>query len=248
MISIWLGLPGSGKSACAVRYMLSKAKRTTFSNIIMNTKDKMFHELKMDMLVKKELLKTKKDGTPVYEYKSNEEFWKKARKKYGPMNVVLDEAHIIMDSRKSQSKVNKIMNDTLAVIRRVLGSKDSHSGEMMLITQLDRRIDVIAREMATSVRYHVCHYVLKCSECKSKFPENSETPEKLLSCPCCGSTKLNKCNFNIEVWHYRNMDAYDMWKEYGMRTHHMHYFVRDIEKYFPMYDTEQWENMLSSLY
>ena len=150
MIVIYLGNVGSGKTACAVReIMLNKAHRKTFSNIVTRGL-KNNKVIRPEMIIDKQQVdtKTKRDGTtiPVYEIKLNTQFWKDIDE---PINVVLDEAHTIINARRSMSKVNQIVTDWLALIRRVLGSADSGFGSLILISQLHNRIDIIAREMAT---------------------------------------------------------------------------------------------------
>jgi hypothetical protein len=253
MIRISLGSVGSGKTANEVRELiLNRARRKTFTNIMMkrpqDTKNVML--LNQDMIIKKDLVSTKvnrKTGeeTPVYDLKLNMEFWKSIKE---PINVILDEAHTILNSRRSMSKVNVIMGDWLALIRRVLGAADSGMGELVFITQLHNRIDTIAREMALQIRYHVCHFCKSCQGCGYGWRENSETAEPLWTCPDCGSYEVKKHSHQIQVWHFKSMGHYLQWKMLGENTYHACYVVTDIEKYFPFYDTLQWDNMFSEYY
>ncbi len=202
-----------------------------------------------NMIIKKDVVgtKTKRDGTTeeVTEFKLNIEYWKSIKE---PINVVLDEAHSIINSRRAMSKVNVIMSDWIALIRRVLGAAASGYGELVLISQLPRRLDPICRDMASQVRYHVCHYKKQCRKCLSHWRESSETPEGLWLCPKCGSDNIKKFNHKIEVWHFANMNAFETWDEYNAKTFYKHYLIEDIEKYFPLFDTLQWDNMFSELY
>lgn len=244
-IKLYLGLPGSGKSACAVREMfLDRTQRQKFSNII--TKNIPQNTLiTPSMLIKKNVIEPKSGrGKARIVLKCNAEYWMEQRKKYQAMDIIIDEAHTMFNARRSMSKINSVMTDFLALVRRMIGSNDSGSGELILITQLDRRIDVIARESATNVRWHVCHYIKKCSQCGFQKKENNETPEPLWTCPKCGWS-LKKDNHCIEVRHFRNMQQFNLWKEMGMRTYHRHYYVTDIDKYFPMYDTLQMSHLLT---
>lgn len=222
--------------------------RKTYSNIqTKNLPNQVMINPKM--IVDKQIVdhKTKRNGEtePVYEMKLNIDFWKNIKE---PINVVLDEAHSIINARRSMSKVNIIMNDWLSLIRRVLGQSESGYGELVYITQLPNRIDTIARDMAHQVRYHVCHYHVSCNKCGTTLSENSEIPEPTTYCPSCGSFKLKKFNHKIEIWHFNNMRSYEGWREFGMNNFYKHYIVTDIEKYFPMYNTLQWDNMFSELY
>ena len=149
MIKIILGNVGSGKTALAVREMfVNKLNRKTYSNII--TKNlKNVVPITPRMIIKEEIVtykKNRKTGKeePVYKHTLNVKFWKDIKE---PINVVLDEAHSIINARRSMSKINIIVTDWIALIRRVLGQSESGYGELVLISQLANRIDVIAREM-----------------------------------------------------------------------------------------------------
>ena len=248
MISIYIGNIGSGKTACAVRDIaLNRTCRKVYSNILMK-KLKNAIPIKHDMIVKKELAgykKTKDGQEPVFDKKLNSEYWKNIKE---PISVVLDEAHAIINSRRAMSKINIIVTDWLALLRRVLGSSDSGYGELVLITQLPNRIDIIARQMATQIRFHKCHYRKRCKKCGAVWQENSEMPEGLWECPKCGSSSLLKYNHMIEVWHFASMKNYEMWQEFGKRCFYKHYLVNDIEEYFKFYDTLQWDNLFSEVY
>jgi len=239
------GNPGSGKTACMVREMkLNPSKKTTFSNII--TKGiKNNVVMNSTMIIKKEKVGEKKSGEIVYKKRVNKEFWEEAQKKYGNINVIIDEAHTILNARRAISKNNVIMSDFMAMLRRILGSGDSGYGELVLISQLERRIDVIAKEMCTQTRFHVCHYKKSCKQCGLMWDENNETPEPFYACPKCKSAKIIKHSHIIEVWHFRNPDLFVMWKYYGKKSYYRHYLINDIEKYFNFYNTLQWENLLT---
>ena len=249
MIKIYLGNVGSGKTASAVReMMINKSERKTYSNI--RTKIKTQVSIKHDMIIKKTIkghIKKKSTGTlePIYEYSLNKEYWQKINE---PINVILDEAHSILNSRRSMSKANIIITDWLSLIRRVLGEGHSGMGELILITQLPNRIDTIARDMATQIRYHICHYMKICGKCNCYWQENSEMPESLFECPQCKSTKILKCRHVIEVWQFKNMACFETWKMFSQQSFYKHYFITDIEKYFKLYDTLQWDNMFSEFY
>ncbi|MDX1373497.1 MAG: zonular occludens toxin domain-containing protein, partial [Nitrososphaeraceae archaeon] len=143
MIRISLGNPGSGKTACEVREMiLNRSKRHVYTNI--NIKKKRTHPhiklLKPEYIIQKEIKKIissgKNKGTSIYDYTLNTDFWKSIT---DPINVVLDEAHTIVNARRSMSKINILVTDWLALIRRVLGQSASGYGELVLITQLPNR-------------------------------------------------------------------------------------------------------------
>jgi hypothetical protein len=238
-----IGNVGSGKTACAVRSMALNQEIKNYSNI--NTTLKNNVQLNSKMICSKELIGSKRSGEPMYEYHLNTDFWKNLKE---PINVILDEAHSILNSRRSMSKVNIIATDWIALIRRVLGEDSRGMGDLVLITQLPQRIDVICREMAHQVSYHTCHFVKECKDCGTSWNEDSDMPEQEKRCISCSSVNLIRRNFKIEVKLFPGMNAYTAYKIYGAVTYYKHYFVRDIEKYFPMYSTLQWENLFSDLY
>lgn len=247
MIKILLGSVGSGKTASCVRELvLNPSNKVTYSNIITN---KIPNNIVIDhkMIVQKELLKEKRTGEKVYSYKLNRKFWEEAVEKHKSINVIIDEAHTILSSRKSMSKINQILTDWMALLRRVLGSTTAGYGELTLISQLDRRLDIIAREMATKVMYHLCIYKKKCKKCHLYWHETNETAEPRMFCPRCRNTDLIKYDHIIEVWHFVNVDKYVSWKYFGKKTYHLHYFITDIEKYFPYYNTLQWDNLIAEI-
>lgn len=244
MIRISLGNIGSGKTANEVREIfLNKSHRKIYSNI----KTKIDHQININpsMIVHKEVSGQNKKGEDIHTLTLNKKFWMGIK---DPISVVLDEAHSIMNPRRSMSKVNIILTDWMALIRRVLGQAESGYGELVLITQLERRLDVIAREMAIQVRYHVCHFNKYCKDCGCEWIENSEMSEGLWQCPTCARWGIKKYNHSIEVWHFGNMKEFSAWKNMGMKTFYKHYFVNDIENYFPLYNTLQWDDMFSELY
>ena len=249
MIKIYVGNVGSGKSACAVREMCSMTSgRAVYSNII--TKGVKYNRIiDPSMIIEKQLVavKKKRDGTeePVFDYKLNMDFWKSINE---PVDVILDEAHAIINSRRSMSKINILLGDWLALVRRVIGQSESGYGRLILISQLLRKIDVNARDMATQVRYHRCHYLKSCRKCSNTWCENSDSAEPIWQCFNCGSYSVVKHSHRIEVWHFSDASSFIGWKDFGMNTFHRHYMVNDIEEYFPKYNTLQWDNLFSEFY
>lgn len=247
VIRISLGNVGSGKTANEVREMvLNKANRQIFSNI--HTKGiKHCYDLNANMILKREVKGTtkKKDGTvqEVVDYTINQEFWQSIK---DPCSVVLDEFHIFADPRNSMSKRSRLMMQWVALIRRVLGSNPSGEGELVIITQLPNRVDVILREMAHQIRYHVGHFDKQCQQCKYSWHETSEASEPQWNCPRCGSNTIKRTRFYIEIWHFTSMARFMDWRYLSHKTYHRHYLVRDIEQYFPLYNTLQWDNLFEN--
>jgi len=222
--------------------------RKTYSNIITNLKNQV--NITPDMIINKEIVDSKKnkktgEETPVYEHKLNVDYWKNLKE---GINVTLDEAHSILNSRRSMSKTNVIVSDWLALIRRVLGNTEAGFGELTFITQLSNRIDIIARDMATNIIYTICHFNKSCKDCGATWTENSEMPEGYIICPLCKSSNLSKHSHKLEIWHFANMELYESWNNYGQNTFYKHYILNDIENYFSLYNTLQWDNLFSELY
>ena len=249
MIKIVLGNVGSGKTAFAVREMaLNLNRRKTYSNI--KTKMKNQVDISADMIINREIVDYKKnrktgEKEAVYKFTLNMDYWKNIKE---PINVVLDEAHTILNARRSMSKVNIIVSDWIALIRRVLGQTDAGSGELVFISQLWNRIDIIARDMATNIVYTICHFQKTCENCGTTWQENSEMPEGYIVCPYCSGYKIQKYNHRLECWHFPNMQMFQIWHQFSQATYYKHYYINDIEDYFPLYDTLQWDNMFSNFY
>lgn len=249
MIKIILGNVGSGKTALAVRDMyINKFRRRNYTNIITSLKDNI--EITPKMIINQKIVDYKtsrKTGEkePIYKHSLNIDYWKDIK---DPINVILDEAHSILNARRSMSKINVIITDWLALIRRVLGQTESGYGELIFISQLPKRIDVIARDMATNILYCIMHFLKTCKNCGTTWQENSEMPEGFPLCPKCNSHSINKHSHSVEVWQFANMSLFDAWKDTNQMTYFKHYFVRDIEKYFSLYDTLQWDNLFSEFY
>jgi len=248
MIRLMLGKMGSGKTACMVREMIkSEDDKTTFSNIILKkVKKDTVVQINRDMIFKEVVVKVRPKAEDIKKLVLNSEYWRGTKEKYPDgINVVIDEAHTLMDSRRAMSNTSVIMNDFMALLRRILGDSGEGYGELVLITQLGRRLDVNARELATSVHYHLCHYKRTCTKCNFNFWETNEVYQKPKLCPRCGHRKMNKDNFIIEKWEFDSVENCDRFIEFGDKTYQKHYYITDIEKYFPHFDTFQWENLIS---
>jgi len=249
LIKLILGNVGSGKTALAVREMYhNKFNRKTYTNIKTPLKNAV--QIDPSMIIDKQVVDHKKNRKTgeieaIYKKTLNIDFWKNIKE---PINVILDEAHSIVNSRRSMSSVNIILTDWLSLIRRILGQTESGYGELVFITQLPKRIDVIARDMATAIQYCVMHYSKTCGDCGFGWIENSEQPEASATCLSCRSMSVKKSGFTVEVWSFQNMDSFTQWSEYGRDTFYNHYYVRDIAKYFDLYDTLQWDNLFSTNY
>jgi len=250
MIRIFLGNVGSGKSISCIREMVQNDDEIYFSNIITKSKgDKKLPNnivIDRDKLIKKEVVKTMKTGEVIYKLKFNVEKWQEYKKKYGKFNVVLDEFHTLMSSRDFSTKQNKVMGDFLALIRKICNDSTGDS-TLTLISQLDNRIDVNARNMATEIRYHVCLYDKLCQKCGAFWSEHSELPpfQKKKRCPNCDGKKLKLINHKILVHYFDSMQHYQDWKYGGINTKIQTNLITNIDEYFGMYNTYQMSNLIS---
>lgn len=243
MISLYLGNVGSGKTASAVREIIrNPTKHTIFTNIELTKKIHRVRSLEPAHIFNFEYNEKKGRDMPA---SVNKEFWKKQT---GAVSVILDEVHTLLNARKPGAKVNIIMSDWLALIRRVLGSAESGEGQLILISQLPRRIDVIAREMANLIKYHICHYVKRCQTCGVAWRESSRTNEPSWICPSCRGLDIKKTRFIVEVYSFNNIFDFNNWDAFGIKTWYNHYYITDIEKTFKSYNTKSWDNLLSEFY
>jgi predicted Zn-ribbon and HTH transcriptional regulator len=244
MIRIVLGLQGSGKSASVVREMIRTPHKKYYSNIIITDKKiKNVIQITRDMIIKKEVISVNKNGKETTKLSLNADYWKNAEK---GISVVIDEAHTLMDSRRAMSKVNNILNDFIALLRRVLGDSGETNSELIIITQLGRRLDVILREMCRHVLYHICEWTITCTHCGFAVRENNEKEPKLRNCPKCNGYKFKRNDFHIHVWEFKSMTDCDIWLETKIKTYYSHKVILDIEvSGFPFYNTFQWENLIT---
>jgi len=246
MIKIYLGNVGSGKTLSAVRDMcINKNHRVMFSNI--ETKGvKNNIVIKGSMIIKKDVIGYKKSGEPLYKFSLNEQYWRDMVAKYGCIDIILDEIHTLLNSRRGMTKQAVIMTDFLSLLRRILGSKQNQ-GDLIMITQLERRIDIIAKEMCNHCRFHICHFTKTCQDCGKSWNENNEMPEQKYSCPRCQNINIMIHSHVIEVWHFSCVDDFIRWKYFGKKMYYKHYFINDAPLYFVKYNTLQWGNLLTEI-
>ena len=244
MITLYIGNIGSGKTLTAVREMATNQDITYHTNI--NTTLKNCVPLTWDKIILTEVTgtKNKRDGTveEIKEHKLNSEYWLKAKK---PLSIVLDEAHNVLDARRSTSKKSIIMNNFGSLIRKFMG--DDEKSEIILITQLSRRLDIVWKEMAHEIRYFTCYYNIICSKCSATWPSDSDNPIRYKRCLLCGSLDLKKIDHVIEVKLFAGLDAYYDWHFEKKNSFYNNYAIKDVNNYFKYYNTKQIENLLSDL-
>lgn len=246
MIVMILGLQGSAKTSSMVYEMMhDNSNKTYFSNIITKNIPNNI-QIKPEMIIKKEISYTPK-GKEIVKLKVNREFWEKAANKYHGLNIVIDEAHSILNSRRAMNASTKVILDWIAMLRRVVGSTSSGYGRLYLVTQIERRLDIAAKEQATQARYYLCHYTKTCEICGYNINENNEVPEPIEICPICNNEMIKHHHF-VEVWHFQDYAAFIGWKYLGKgRTYYKHYYIMDIESVFKNYNTLQWDNLITEI-
>ena len=249
MIRIFLGNVGSGKTISAVKEMVDNLENSyslpIYSNII--TKETGKYKLPKNIMLDREMLiKKVSDDKAKEKIKFNADYWVQARDKHQGFNVVLDEAHTLFEARSFMSRQNRVMNDFLALVRKVCTNPNSES-TLTLISQLDSRLDINARKMCTEVRYHICLYDKKCNKCGAYWTEHSELSDfkKHKKCPNCNHFGLTKFDFRLLVHFFDNMKNYEDWKYNGINTIIQTVKISNIEKYFPYYDTFQLSDLIS---
>jgi hypothetical protein len=240
MISLRLGNLGSGKSLMAVRELaLNETHRTTYTNIRTNLKNCIL--LTPDMIVKKEVIGTKRTGEEVCDYKPNLDYWQSIPK---PINIYLDEMQNLYRNRNFASKINRCISEWLSMLRRILGSSEAGYGQLVSISQT-QNIDKDIRDLATNIQYHIAHFKKTCKRCGTTWKETSDHPEPMFLCPVCRDYRLKKHSVAIEIYHFADMNSFEMWKNMGMRTYHKHRIVHDTEKYMQLYSTEDWKGFFT---
>ena len=245
MIKSILGNVGSGKTASIVRYMRDHPYKIFVTNI--DVKGKNFShviKLKANMIIKKEVTSIKKNGEENFKLSLNIDFWKELLKKHKTLNVVIDEAHIFFNPRRSMSKLNILMTDFLALLRRVLGSSDG-TGELILITQLSRRLDIIAKEMTNEVTYCIHHFITYCKKCGLSWQESNEDADRTELCPECNSYHLGRRNSTIEIYKFTDFESFEMWSATGQKSYFKRYLITDIEDIFGNYETLQFNDLFT---
>lgn len=146
MIKLIIGGIGSGKTLSAVREI---AHRRNNVYVSFPVKLKNTIRLKTDHIIKTEITGYKKDGTANKKQTVNWDYWNKV--KHDQFDIMIDEVHNILHSRRSMTRWNTLFSMWLAQIRKLLG--DSEKNHLYLISQKAERIDVSARDLAGEIIY-----------------------------------------------------------------------------------------------
>lgn len=244
MISLVFGNLGSGKTATMVRAM-SQIRDPIYTNIV--TPLPHVQTITQDMLMKRNVVRIKKNGDEDVRIVFNEEYWVDQVKQHPHLHIVLDEFHLMMDARRSTSTPNKIMADFLAMGRRLVGHSAESRGSLTFITQLSRRADVIAKEMATRIQWTRSHKLRRCETCNWEMWQSNDEPVQMWRCPVC-ERETTTAKVNIELWLFDHINKFYDWYDAGKTSYYNHVMIYDIEQYFNLYNTKQWEDMFKGMY
>ncbi len=237
-----MGKLGSGKSISAIREIANdKSGRMNYSNIKNDLKNcKM---IRGSDIIKKILVSTKekKDGSveEKFKYEFNMAYWLKQKK---PLNIIWDEIHFVANSRSSQSSLNKCMGKFLSSGRRIVGMDEGGYGHFIFLAQASRTIDVNIRDLCNEVRYHIMWWISECKMCGKGRWVTSEVKE-VEFCIFCGSWKLLRRNFMVQVYKFYDFIDYQKWNEGWGKFYFEKVWITDVEDYFEHYNTHQIEGI-----
>ena len=148
MIKFIIGGIGSGKTITAVKEMVH-SDMPCFTNITI--KHKNIIRLKVEHIVRKEVIGVTAKGKQIIDLKINWDFWNEQIKKYKKFNIVIDEAHNIINSRRSMSKWNILFSTWLTQIRKIIG--DSEHNHLYMVSQRLNSLDLVGRDLVNEIIY-----------------------------------------------------------------------------------------------
>jgi len=151
MIKLIIGGIGSGKSVTAVKEICDR-KNHVFTNF--DIKADNIIRLKTEHIIQEsenEKNEKKIDKT------INWDFWNDYINTHGAFDIVIDEAHNVMHSRRAMSKWNILFTTWLSQIRKILGSNENN--HLYLVTQRLKGIDLAGRDLCHEIIYVSKFYV-----------------------------------------------------------------------------------------
>jgi len=161
MIKLIIGGIGSGKSISVIKEISDNPDSLFYINFNCNLKNTI--RLKIEHIITEEINAYKKDGSPIFKKVVNWTYWNKI--KHTEFNIIIDEVHNILHSRRSMSTNNTLISMWLSQIRKILGDK-KHL-HLYLISQAINRIDVAARDLAGEVVYVESKFIKRKIKCVS---------------------------------------------------------------------------------
>lgn len=199
-IIIIAGGIGSGKSLTAVKEIVTR-DTISYSNFGLYGVDvkrlkysHLFRDVKVDI------------GNMKFKIKRiiNYDYWNGVIKEYKGFDIVLDEFHNLMSSRRAMSKRNVLLSDWLSQIRKILGASEQNN--LYLVTQKIRRIDINSRDLAH------CFIVCRKQEFREKIPTKVRESGRL-------STRMLPIVVIIKYW-FGSEKAVNDFEDFGRKTYY----------------------------
>ena len=240
-IMLYMGYLGSGKTLSAVRnaafspmntYTNIKVKRQITTTLI--TK----HQI-----LKEEVTKEKKDGTKEYGYSVNFDYWELQKKKHrNGFNIVIDEAHSIIDARTSMSKINRAAKKWASSLRKIISCRDG-VGDVTFVSQLPRGVDVWVKELCNQYRWHEYFSKRQCKYCKTIYLFSSSSEEPQERCPSCDMGSFNELGSKMIVYRFKTIEDVEAYINFGAKTYYVADVINNPSYFYKYYDTYQIENL-----
>lgn len=244
-IKLYMGYLGSGKTLSCIREM-AFSPMPTYTNVKTKNGLKTFLLNKDSIILNKVVgQKNKRDGTTedVIETEVNFDFWEKAKKKHQfGFNIVIDEAHSIIDARTSMSKQNRIAKKWASSLRKII-SCDKGSGDVILISQLPRGIDVWAKELCNQYRWHEYVSHRQCNNCKERYVFNSSSEEPQERCPNCDYGNNTELASKLISYRFKTIEDVEAFIYYNAKTYYYAEVINNPNYFYRYYDTFQIENL-----
>lgn len=142
MIIAIIGGIGSGKTITAVKEIVERSQSNfpIFTNFSTRNINKVRRLKVQDIVTGK--------GTKM---NVNYAFFRDSLKKYNRFDIVLDEVHNLVHSRRAMSRFNTTLSKWIAQIRKMMG--DSEKNHIYIISQNLMRIDVAWRDLIHTIVY-----------------------------------------------------------------------------------------------
>ena len=144
MIKLIIGGIGSGKSVTAVKEITDR-NNPVFTNF--NLRNPNVIRLKTEHIISE----TPDESGKNIKKKVNWMFWNEYVSDNGPFDIVIDEAHNVMHSRRAMSSWNILFTTWLSQIRKILGSNEKN--HLYLVTQRLKGIDLAGRDLCHEIIY-----------------------------------------------------------------------------------------------
>ncbi len=143
-----IGGVGSGKSVLASKFAYESSHHC-FVNYDLRVKN--ITRIKKEHIIQEDIVDVTARGKPITEFNVNWGYWNKQLAEHGNYNIILDEVHNIVHSRKAMTKWNVVASMWISQIRKILGEKEET--HIYLISQKLARIDSAFRDLVHHIIY-----------------------------------------------------------------------------------------------